>query len=162
MSTRGRTPSLRHNTAMSESKNPRKTGHRFARGNKHGRGRPEGSRNQATIALQTLLDGEGQAITRKAVEMAKRGDIAALRLCLERLLPPAKDRGVRINLPALKSMTDVMSALGEVLQAVAAGELTPSEGQNFAGLLESYRRAAETSALEERISQLEKKVEERK
>jgi hypothetical protein len=44
-------------------------------------GRPHGSRNKATLALEALLDGEGEAITRKALE----GDTAALRLCLERI-----------------------------------------------------------------------------
>ena len=59
---------------MSEFKNMPKTGHRFARGNTYGKGRPSGSRNKATIALQSLLEAEGKAITRKAVEMAKAGD----------------------------------------------------------------------------------------
>jgi hypothetical protein len=36
-------------------------------------GRPQGSRNKATIALQALLDEEGEQITRKAIEMAKAG-----------------------------------------------------------------------------------------
>jgi uncharacterized protein DUF5681 len=157
-----RIPKLGHNTIMSESKNSKKTGHRFKRGNKHGRGRPEGSRNRATIALQELLDGEGEAITRKAVEMAKRGDIAALRLCLERLLPPAKDRGIRISLPAVKSTADVMPALSALVQAVSNGDITPSEAQSLSGLLEAHRRTAETVSLEERISQLEKKVEDHK
>jgi hypothetical protein len=145
------------------SKNAKATrGRPFQPGNKHGRGRPEGSRNQATIALQTLLDGEGEAITRKAVEMAKRGDIAALRLCLERLVPPVKDRRIRIDLPAVKSPADVMPALSELLKAVSNGDITPFEAQSLSGLLEAHRRTAETVFLEERISRLEKKLEEQK
>ena len=53
-------------------------------------GRPKGSRNAATLALESLLDGEAEALTRKAVELALAGDIAALRLCLDRILPPRK------------------------------------------------------------------------
>ena len=45
-------------------------------------GRPMGSRNRATLAAQTLLDGEGERLTRKAIELALEGDRAALRLCL--------------------------------------------------------------------------------
>lgn len=144
---------------MSESKNAKKTGHRFARGNKHGRGRPQGSRNKATIAIQQLLDGEGEAIARKAVEMAKAGDSTALRICMERLVPAVKDRPLHIDLPLVKSTEDVWSALGRVLQAVSAGEITPGEGQTITSLLEAHRRTAETVSLEERISQLEKKAE---
>jgi hypothetical protein len=59
------------NTEAAQSKDARKTGHRFARGNSFGKGRPQGSRNKVTIALRALLDEEGEQITRKAIEMAK-------------------------------------------------------------------------------------------
>ncbi len=48
-------------------------------------GRREGSRNRATLALQALLDGEGERVVRKAVAMALEGNETALRLVLERL-----------------------------------------------------------------------------
>ena len=60
----------------------------FQPGNRYGRGRPAGSRNKATIAMQDLLDGEGEAITLKAIELAKAGNETALRLCLDRLIAP--------------------------------------------------------------------------
>jgi hypothetical protein len=44
------------------------------------------------MAMEELLDGEGETLTRKAIELAKGGDIQALRLCMERLLPPRRDR----------------------------------------------------------------------
>jgi hypothetical protein len=47
-------------------------------------GRAAGSRNRATLAIEALLEGEGEALTRKALELAKAGDMAALRLCLDR------------------------------------------------------------------------------
>ena len=106
-----------------------------------------------------MLDGEGEAIARKAVEMAKAGDSTALRICMERLVPAVKDRPLHIDLPLVKSTEDVWSALGRVLQAVSAGEITPGEGQTITSLLEAHRRTAETVSLEERISQLEKKAE---
>ena len=55
-------------------------------------GRPRGARNKATIAAEALLDGEAEAITRKAIELAKTGDITAIRLCLERIIPARRDR----------------------------------------------------------------------
>ncbi|MGI9074181.1 MAG: hypothetical protein ACR2JB_23360, partial [Bryobacteraceae bacterium] len=101
---------------MAASKNAKVTrGRPFRPGNQHGRGRPEGSRNKASLAIQALLDGECEAITRKAVEMAKSGDTTAMRLCLERLLPTMKDRPLRIDLPVVKSTGDVWNALGRVL-----------------------------------------------
>lgn len=50
-------------------------------------GRPKAALNKATLASQTLPDGEAEALTRKVVELAKDGNLAALRHCLERLLP---------------------------------------------------------------------------
>jgi uncharacterized protein DUF5681 len=32
--------------------------------------RPKGARNRATIAAESLLDGEAEALTRKAIELA--------------------------------------------------------------------------------------------
>ena len=37
-------------------------------------GRPKGARHRTTLAMQALLEGEGEALTRKAVEMALAGD----------------------------------------------------------------------------------------
>ena len=37
-------------------------------------GRPRGSRNKTTVLMQNLLEGEAEAIARKAIEMAKDGD----------------------------------------------------------------------------------------
>jgi Family of unknown function (DUF5681) len=50
-------------------------------------GRPHGSRNKATMLMQNLLEGEAEAIARKAIEMAKDGDMAAIRVCMDRLAP---------------------------------------------------------------------------
>ena len=47
------------------------------------RGRPAGSRNNATLACEALLEGQAEALTQKAVDMALAGDTVALKLCLE-------------------------------------------------------------------------------
>ena len=46
-------------------------------------GRLPGTKNRATKAAEELLEGEAEALTRKAVELALEGDTVALRLCLE-------------------------------------------------------------------------------
>ena len=64
-------------------------------------GRPKGALNKITLAAQALLEGEAEALTRKAVELAKNGNPVALRLCLERVLPPWKDRPINFTLPKI-------------------------------------------------------------
>jgi hypothetical protein len=119
-------------------------------------GRPKGALNKATLATQALLDGEAEALTRKVVELAKEGNPVALRLCLERLLPPRKDRHVNFTLPRIKGAQDLVKALGAILEAVARGEITPGEGQTLTGMLDGYRKGLETADLETRIAALEK------
>ena len=37
-------------------------------------GRPKGARNYTTRAIEALLDGEAETLTRKAIELAEEGD----------------------------------------------------------------------------------------
>jgi len=118
-------------------------------------GRPKGSLNKATLAAQALLDGEAEALTRKVVDLAKDGHPVALRLCLERLLPPRKDRPINFILPKIKGAEDLVKALGAILEAVAQGEITPGEGQTLTAMLDGYRKGLETADHEARITALE-------
>ena len=104
-------------------------------------GRKEGSRNRATLALQALLEGEGERIIRKAVDMALAGNETALRLVLERLLPVAKDRPITLDLPKLAKPSDVAEAVRRAVEAVATGEVTPAEAETVLKLLEALRAA---------------------
>src|SRR4051794_25831566 len=90
-------------------------------------GRPKGSRNVTTIALENLLDGQAEALTQKAIDLGLTGDIPALRLCLDRILPPRKDRPVSFVLPEINSAQDAAATVSAVLAAVAAGEITPAD-----------------------------------
>ena len=119
-------------------------------------GRPKGALNKATLASQALLDGEAETLTRKVVELAKEGNPAALRLCLERLLPPRKDRPINFTLPKVEEVGDLPQALWAILEAVALGEITPGEGQTLAAIIDGYRKGLETADLEPRITALEK------
>jgi hypothetical protein len=138
----------------SPRKNAEKTrGRPFQRGNA---GRPRGARNKATLAMEALLDGEAEAITRKAIEMAKDGDSTALRLCMDRIAPARRDRHVAFALPRMETAADAAKASASLVRAVAEGELTPGEAAELAKLVESYVRTLEATTLEERIAKLER------
>jgi hypothetical protein len=119
-------------------------------------GRPRGSRNKVTIAVEALLDGEAKAIVRKAVEKALEGDIAALRLCLERLLPPRRDRPVVFDIPKIEGVSDALNASSAVLTACAAGTLSPGEAVEIMGLISSHVRVLEMTEIEASLTALEK------
>ena len=137
------------NNGESTGRNPDGT---FGPGNP---GRPHGARHKATRAALALLDGEAKALTRKAVELALEGDTTALRLCLERIAPPRRDAPVTFDLPRMETARDAAMAAGAVLDAVALGDLTPTEGAHIMGLLETYRRTLETTEMAARMTELE-------
>jgi Family of unknown function (DUF5681) len=142
---------------------PVKTGEkqagRFSKG-KSGNpdGRPKGTRNAVTIAMETLLDGQAEALTQKAIDLALGGDITALRLCLDRVLPARKDRPVTFALPPINTPQDAAVTISAVLAAVASGELTPSDASEISKLIDVYVETFKTAELAERLNQLEKKI----
>jgi hypothetical protein len=129
-------------------------GRPFRKGNP---GKPRGARNKATVAAESLLDGEAEALTRAAIDRALEGDSVAMRLCLERILPVRKDRPIRVELPHIDSLADASVAAGSITVMVADGQLTPTEGQSLAGIVEVQRRALESDELERRVARLEGK-----
>jgi hypothetical protein len=127
-------------------------GRPFPRGNP---GRPHGARNKTTLAMEALLEGEAEALTRKAVEMALAGDTTAMRLCLDRILPPRKDRYVEFEMPTLKSPADAVKASAALCIAVAEGALTPSEAGELAKLVDGYLKAVDLHDIQQRLDKLE-------
>jgi hypothetical protein len=118
-------------------------------------GRPRGARNRTTVAIEALLEGEGEALTRKAIELAKAGDMQALRLCMDRLAPPRRDSPVVFDLPEMKSVGDAVLAMGALVKAVAEGDLTPTEAAELTRMVQAFARIIETAEFEERIRKLE-------
>jgi hypothetical protein len=121
-------------------------------------GRPKGLRNRATLAVEALLDGEAEGLTRKAIELGLGGDMAALRLCLDRITPPRKDRHIAFGLPSMNEPADAAKGLSAIVAAVASGDLTPSEATELTRLVESFARVLETVDHEERLRALEGKM----
>ncbi len=121
-------------------------------------GRPKGSRNRTTIAVEEILDGEADALARKAIELALDGDTVALRLCLERIAPARRERPSPFTLPELQTAADAVRASAALVQAVAAGELTTGQAAELGKLVESFVKAIEAADLEERIIALEGNV----
>ena len=118
-------------------------------------GRQSGSRNKATLAAAALLAGESEALTRKAVDMALDGDPIAMRLCMERVLPPCRERTVKFSLPPIEgahtgetsgpSTGDIARAMDAVTSALAEGEITPGEAEKIAGVVDTFVRAIATT-----------------
>ena len=133
-------------------KNGRNTAGQFSAGNP---GRPRGSRNKATLAIESLLQGQAEALTQTALTKALEGDSVALRLCMDRIAPPPKDAAVTFSMPTMSNALDASKAARSVLRAVSASEPTPIQATRVMGLIDSYRRTLELTEIEERLQALE-------
>jgi hypothetical protein len=74
----------------------------------------------ATLAAEALFDGASDKLINKVIEMAEKGDPTALKICIDRILPPRKDRPVSFKIPTIKAGQDVVAAI-EAAVAAAAG-----------------------------------------
>lgn len=136
-------------------KNGRNTDGTFSSGNA---GRPKGTRNLKTVAIESLLEGQAKALTQTAISKALEGDSVALRLCMDRIMPAPKDKRIKVQLPSISSSRDLLGAARVLIAAVQTGELTPLEGEKVMALLERCQKLFVSVDLEERIEALEQKV----
>ena len=123
-------------------------------------GRPAGSRNGATLACEALLEGQAEALTQKAVDMALAGDTVALKLCLERIYPARKDRPVTFALPPVGTPRDVADLMAAVIAAVGAGHVTPGEGAEVSKMMDAFVKAYQTAELNDRVACVEQMSDE--
>lgn len=145
-------------TADAENAPRKQRGKPFAPGQSgNPAGKAKGTRHHATRAVLAMLDGEADTLTRTAIDLALAGDTVALRLCLERIAPPVKDKPIAVDLPALTSAEDASKAMAAIVGAMADGTITPSEAAAVAGVVETYRRTVETADIERRLAVLEER-----
>ena len=126
------------------------------------KGRPLGSKNRTTLAAQALLDGEAEALTRKCIQLAMKGRPVALKLCMERIIPPIKERTIQLDLPAPHTMEEILHATEQVFERVADGTIDPQEGSTLMNMLAATTKAIETFQLEQRLMALESALQMRR
>ena len=120
-------------------------------------GRPRGARNYATRLIEMMREAEAEDIVCKAIELAKAGNTAAIRLCFDRLCPPRNDRPAPIELPKMRTVGDAVAAMAAIVQAMAAGELTPREAENLAKAVLGFAKALQIHDHEARLKRLERR-----
>jgi hypothetical protein len=108
-----------------------------------------------TWTARHLLNEALPELTQKAIALAQSGDFAALKLCLERCIPIPRDEPLAFPMAPINSLNDIDKALGEIVNFVASGDLTPSEANGVAQLLEQKRRALELTLVDARLDALE-------
>jgi hypothetical protein len=106
------------------------------------------------LAAEALLEGEAKRLARSAIEKALDGDSQALRLCMDRLIPPRRDRPVTFVLPRIFDAS-VAKATSEIISAASYGELSLAEAETLVRILEGYSKVLFAQEFEQRLSRLE-------
>jgi hypothetical protein len=105
------------------------------------------------VVAQAVLAGEETELVRKAIELAKAGDVQMLKFLLDRLLP--KDRLIKIDIPRLDFSDEAIDAMAAISRAIAEGHITPTEGAGLSNMISGYSRAIEVWDLSRRIDVIE-------
>jgi hypothetical protein len=132
---------------------PALRGRPFVNGNP---GRRMGSKNRITAIALALLEGEAEALVRKAIEQALGDDSQMLKFLVARILP--RERTVSLDLPKLDFADDVVEATASITRAVAAGIISPSEGAALVAIVNANRAAIDLADVVKRLDELEAQV----
>lgn len=114
-------------------------------------GRPRGARNKLSLLAESRFAEEGGALLDMLIKVAKTGDVAALRLCIDRICPPQRDRPVAIELPEMKTAADAVGAIGAIMAAIGAGDLGVHEAAELTNVVTGFSQTIIAAQLERRL-----------
>jgi hypothetical protein len=118
-------------------------------------GRPLGSKNRVTQTLEQLAEGQAEQLFEKVRELAQAGDVACLRMMLDRIWPPRKAQPVNVTLPPINSSQDALAAIAAICTALREGGLTPDEITALSSVVGRSIQVIELQDLERRVAALE-------
>jgi Family of unknown function (DUF5681) len=105
------------------------------------RGRPIGSRTKAALAVEQRLGEQAEALSDKLIALALEGNVAAMRLCFERLAPRPRASSTGLAMPAVNTANDVRVAQDSLIEAIAGGEIEHDQVKSLAMMLELRRKS---------------------
>ena len=117
-------------------------------------GRPIGSKVKRT-ELRALLQPHAEDLVNKVVEKALEGDTTALRLCLDRLIPPYRAGNVSV---VLDDIEGTLTEKGEkIIGAMGSGDITPSDASSMLQALAAQCRVQEIDEMDKRLRAVEER-----
>lgn len=127
-------------------------------GSRPGSGRPKGSSNNRHNKLREILISQAEPLLEQLIILAKEGDLQALKLCIDKILPSMKP----VEAPVHVS-TDDTATLAEraekVLLAALSGDISVIEANQLLSGMTPLVRIKEFDELNKRLTELEKQAE---
>ena len=82
-------------------------------------GRRAGARNRTCALALKLMDADAEPVILALIRAAKGGDVAAIKLVLERVAPLPRNRPVQFAMPAIETAADLGEAMGAIMRAAS-------------------------------------------
>src|ERR1051326_518866 len=118
-------------------------------------GRAAGSRNKKTLAAEAALFDHAQELVENLVDRANRGEPAAMRLCMERILPVGRGRALPIALPSVRSTEDALAAADVIMDALKEGAVSAREAVDLLRVVEGLTRLTGAIAFIKKVARRE-------
>jgi hypothetical protein len=122
-------------------------------GAREGAGRKKGSGQAAHY--RAMLEPFAEELIQQVVDLAKSGDMAALKLCFDRLCAPLRPTDRLITIDGMESCKELSDKGDLILVRVANGDITPVEASSLMSAISSQAKIIEADELERRVRELE-------
>jgi hypothetical protein len=123
-------------------------------------GRKHGSSNAVTVASSNLIEGEGEALTRKLIDLALDGNVACLRHAIDRLHPVKRSAPIQLEgMPVVHDIESAAKASAFLLEKVSAGEVSPQDAEMVSRLVDKYISATKWVDIEQELQRLTERLE---
>jgi hypothetical protein len=119
-------------------------------------GRPRGARNKRTLVAESMFDREAADIIDRLIRLAKGGDVAAIRICIDRICPRQRERPVSLELPPMTTPADAVAAMGAIVQAIGDGDIDAHEAAGLAKVVAGFSQTIANTELEQKLEKVEK------
>lgn len=96
-------------------------------------GKKIGTLNRKTV-LEQCFQKHAEALINKTIELGLSGDPMALRLCIERLVPKAKEKSTTVVIPDISTI-ETTKIIPELMRSLAGQEITVTD---FKSLIEVF------------------------
>lgn len=104
-------------------------------------GRPRGIRSRTGMLVASIIGDNAAVVTRAIVQNALEGDRAAQKLCMDRMLGPAREAPLELDLDWEPTPAGIALALGEILAGVGRGDVTAAEAAFLAKVIAERHEA---------------------
>jgi hypothetical protein len=118
-------------------------------------GRPRGSKNRITQILEQLAEGQAEQLFEKVRELAQAGDVACLRMLLDRIWPPRRAQPINVTMPRINNAQDALAAIASICKTLGEDGLTPDEITALSSVVGRFIQIIELQDHERRIAALE-------